>query len=69
MTARTRDPLEVPEVEKAIAQVQGAVQTLLADHLPEAEAKRIAETLSTGTWTHDHPLDAEVARWVKSREG
>lgn len=48
--------------EKAIAQVQGAVRTLLADHLPEAEAARIAATLSTGTWTHDHPLTAEVAR-------
>jgi ClpP class serine protease len=48
--------------EKAIAQVQGAARTLLADHLPEAEAVRIAATLSTGTWTHDHPLSAEVAR-------
>lgn len=48
--------------EKAIAQVKGAVQALLADHLPDAEAARIAETLSTGTWTHDHPLTAEVAQ-------
>lgn len=48
--------------EKAIAQVKGAAQTLLADHLPEADAARIATTLSTGTWTHDHPLTAEVAR-------
>lgn len=48
--------------EKAIAQVKGAAQTLLADHLPESDAARIATTLSTGTWTHDHPLTAEVAR-------
>jgi len=48
--------------EKAIAQVKGAVKTLLADHVPEADAARIADTLATGTWTHDHPLSAEVAR-------
>jgi ClpP class serine protease len=48
--------------EKAIAQVQGAVKTLLADHMADADAERIAAMLSTGTWTHDHPLSAEVAR-------
>jgi len=48
--------------EKAIAQVKGATKALLADHLPETEAERIAETLATGTWTHDHPITAEVAR-------
>ena len=48
--------------EKAIAQVQAAVKTLLADHMDEHAAERIAKTLSTGTWTHDHPLSAEVAR-------
>lgn len=48
--------------EKAMAQVNGAVKTLLTDHMDEAEAGRIADTLSTGTWTHDHPLTAEVAR-------
>lgn len=48
--------------EKAIAQMQGAARTLLAEHLPDAEAARIATMLSTGTWTHDHPLTAEVAR-------
>jgi len=48
--------------EKAIAQVKGAVKTLLADYMPEAEAEHIAAMLSTGTWTHDHPLTPEVAR-------
>lgn len=48
--------------EKAIAQVQAAVKTLLADHMDERAAERLAQTLSTGTWTHDHPLSAEVAR-------
>ncbi len=48
--------------EKAIAQTQGAAKTLLMDHMPEAEAERIAATLCTGTWTHDHPITTEVAR-------
>jgi ClpP class serine protease len=48
--------------EKALAQTRSAVQTLLADHMPEADAARIADTLSTGTWTHDYPLTPEVAR-------
>jgi ClpP class serine protease len=48
--------------EKAIAQVRSAVQSLLVDHMDEAAAERIAATLSTGTWTLDHPLTAEVAR-------
>src|SRR4030065_13961 len=51
--------------EKAIAQVKGAVKTLLADYMPEAEAERIAAMLSTGTWTHDHPLTPEVARLLR----
>ena len=48
--------------EKAIVQLQGAVKTLLADRLAEAEAERLAVTLSTGTWTHDYPITPEVAR-------
>lgn len=48
--------------EKAIAQTKGAAKTLLMDHMPEAEAERIAATLCTGTWTHDHPITTEVAR-------
>lgn len=48
--------------EKAIAQVRGAVKQLLLEHMPEAQAERAATMLSTGTWTHDHPLTADVAR-------
>jgi ClpP class serine protease len=48
--------------EKAIAQLHGAVRTLLADRLPEEAAERIAATLSSGTWTHDYPITPEVAR-------
>jgi len=50
--------------EKSIAQVRGATQSLLVDHMPEADAGRIADMLATGTWTHDHPLTAEVARML-----
>ena len=50
--------------EKAIAQVKGAVKSLLLEHMPEPEAERVANMLSTGTWTHDHPLTADVARML-----
>jgi ClpP class serine protease len=50
--------------EKAIAQVKSAVRTLLLEHMPEPEAERVATMLSTGTWTHDHPLTADVARML-----
>lgn len=50
--------------EKAIAQVKAAVESLLRKHLPEAEAERVASLLSTGTWTHDHPLTADVVRML-----
>jgi ClpP class serine protease len=48
--------------EKAIAQVQSAVKQLLLEHMSEPDAERVATMLSTGTWTHDYPLTAEVAQ-------
>lgn len=50
--------------EKAIAQVKGAVRTLLAEHMPGPEAEHVASLLSTGTWTHDYPITADVARML-----
>ncbi|MCA7118462.1 MAG: hypothetical protein LGL72_03455 [Acidibrevibacterium sp.] len=47
---------------KAIAQVKATAEELLAHRLPAADAKRIAETLATGTWTHDYPLSAAEAK-------
>ena len=47
---------------KAIAQVKEAAQELLARRLPAAEAERLAERLSTGTWTHDYPIFAAKAK-------
>ncbi len=50
--------------EKAVAQVKGAVMGLLAAHMNEEDAERVAGMLTTGTWTHDHPLTADVARML-----
>jgi ClpP class serine protease len=44
---------------KAVAQVEGFVGRLLARHLQPDRAKLVAHLLATGTWTHDHPLQAQ----------
>src|SRR3954471_8161262 len=41
---------------KAIAQVQGLTERLLARQLPPERAAEVARLLATGVWTHDHPL-------------
>ena len=41
---------------KALWQVERFVQGLLERHMKPAQAKEVARILSTGTWTHDHPL-------------
>jgi ClpP class serine protease len=41
---------------KAIAQLVGITQRLVARYMPEERATRVARILATGTWTHDHPL-------------
>jgi ClpP class serine protease len=45
--------------EKAIVQVKHAVREILKDKLGSAKADALAETLATGTWTHDYPLTYE----------
>jgi len=47
---------------KALDQVEKAAASLLARHMPEAQARALAEKLSSGTWTHDYPIDAEEAQ-------
>ncbi len=47
---------------KAIAQVKATVERLLKAHYPAEIAASLAETLSTGTWTHDYPINVEEAR-------
>src|SRR5215208_1469007 len=44
---------------KAIWQVERFVQELLERYMKSAQAKEVARILSTGTWTHDHPLSLE----------
>jgi ClpP class serine protease len=46
---------------KAQAQVREFVEDLLTPKLPE-RAKELAVELSDGRWTHDFPIDAELAR-------
>jgi ClpP class serine protease len=47
---------------KAIKQLKEAARLLLADRLPADRATALAETLASGTWTHDHPISASEAR-------
>jgi ClpP class serine protease len=48
--------------EKALAQIRTDVTSLLADKLPPDKAQELADRLSQGTWTHDHPITLEEAR-------
>lgn len=47
---------------KAIAQVKQAATELLSRRMPENNAQGLAEKLATGTWTHDYPIFADVAK-------
>jgi ClpP class serine protease len=47
---------------KAMAQVKRAAEELLDRRLPEDQAKVLAEKLSTGTWTHDYPIEPGEAK-------
>ena len=47
---------------KAIAQVRQTVYRLLQDRMPEADARRIAEALTQGRWTHDFPIGCDELR-------
>ncbi|PZN06660.1 SDH family Clp fold serine proteinase [Thermaerobacter composti] len=48
--------------QKAIAQVRQTVYRLLQDRLPEEDARRIAEALTEGRWTHDFPIGCDELR-------
>ena len=41
---------------KALHQVQVFAAQLLEQHMDAAQAREVARILSTGLWTHDHPL-------------
>ncbi len=47
---------------KAISQVRQKVKALLLDRLGEAKAEALADLLTRGEWTHDHPILAKEAQ-------
>jgi ClpP class serine protease len=47
---------------KAQVQVRDVVSRLMRRHLSEEQANELAHTLTDGRWTHDFPIDAELAR-------
>jgi ClpP class serine protease len=47
---------------KAIVQVKAAAREFLERSLLPEQAEKLAETLSTGQWTHDYPISAAQAK-------
>jgi ClpP class serine protease len=47
---------------KAMTQVKEAAQGLLGRRMAAEEAEKLADKLSTGTWTHDYPIFAAGAK-------
>ena len=47
---------------KAIGQLTHTVEDLLAERMPPEAARSLAEKLTTGTWTHDYGITADVAK-------
>jgi len=48
--------------EKAIAQLRAAVKDLLGRTQPPEKGEELARLLSTGTWTHDYPINFDEAQ-------
>jgi ClpP class serine protease len=48
--------------EKALQQIRAEVLELLADNVPADRAAALADKLTQGTWTHDHPISLREAR-------
>ena len=48
--------------EKAIRQVRNTATSILSSHHEPEQAERIAETLTSGQWTHDYPISVGEAR-------
>ncbi|GAB4384013.1 MAG: ATP-dependent Clp protease proteolytic subunit [Salibacteraceae bacterium] len=48
--------------EKAIKQMKEALIEILSKNYEPGKAQELAETLTKGTWTHDFPITADLAR-------
>ncbi len=48
--------------EKALHQIRAEVVELLGARMPEDKAAALADKLSQGTWTHDHPIGCRQAQ-------
>ncbi len=46
---------------KAVRQVHGALFDLVKDKMPEEQARKFAERMSEGHWTHDYPISPQEA--------
>jgi ClpP class serine protease len=49
---------------KAIAQVEGFTERMLARSMDRARACEVARLMATGVWTHDHPLQHEELKML-----
>ena len=52
------------QAQKAITQVNATVLELLEGHYDEKTAQTLADMLSEGRWTHDHPISFEEAKRI-----
>jgi ClpP class serine protease len=65
--SKTRDEIDdktlilADVAEKALKQIREEVIDLLADKTTSDQAERLADTLSQGVWTHDHPIGLKQA--------
>ncbi len=48
--------------EKALQQIRAEVLELLEGKMPRDQAAALADKLSQGTWTHDHPIGFQQAK-------
>ena len=48
--------------EKAIKQVKQTVVRIVSNRSDQEHAEELAETLATGTWTHDYPITVGEAK-------
>lgn len=50
------------QAEKAIRQVHDSVRELLSDKLAANKVEQLTELLTSGTWTHDYPINFKEAQ-------